>query len=192
EQFADLAPVDHTVVALESLPEYVPAAFVAVEDKRFFEHNGVDYRRVVGAALADMRARGFVQGFSTITMQLARNVWPDRLPGRNRTLRRKVLEIRVARDIEERYEKNEILELYLNHIYFGGGAYGIEAASRNYFGRPAADLTLAQAALLAAMPKSPTLYNPRRFRERAEARRNLVLSLMETQGVISADDAARA
>jgi hypothetical protein len=84
-QFADLAPVEHDVVALESLPEFVPAAFLAVEDKRFYEHNGIDFRRVGGASLADIRARGFVQGFSTITMQLARNVWPDRLPGRQRT-----------------------------------------------------------------------------------------------------------
>jgi penicillin-binding protein 1A len=192
EQFADLAPIDHAVVALDSLPEYVPAAFIAVEDKRFYEHGGVDYRRVVGAALADIKARGFVQGFSTITMQLARNVWPERLPGQSRTLWRKALEVRVSRDIEDEYEKDEILELYLNHIYFGGGSYGIEAASRNYFSKPAARLTLAEAALLAAMPKSPTLHNPRRFVERATRRRDLVLSLMETQGVASAEDVADA
>ncbi|HEX6133643.1 MAG TPA: PBP1A family penicillin-binding protein [Longimicrobiales bacterium] len=188
EQFADLAPVDYEVIALDSLPAHVPAAFIAVEDKRFYEHDGVDYRRVVGAALADIRARGFVQGFSTITMQLARNVWPERLPGQNRTLRRKLLEIRVARDIEAEYTKDEILELYLNHIYFGGGAYGIEAASRNYFRKSASRLTLAEAALLAALPKSPTLYNPRRFTERARQRRDLVLSLMAAQG--RADSAA--
>ena len=183
EQFADLAPIDHAVIPLDSLPDHVPAAFLAVEDRRFYEHNGIDYRRVVGAAIADIKAGGFVQGFSTITMQLARNVWPDRLPGQRRTIRRKILEVRVARDIEDAYEKDEILELYLNHIYFGGGAYGIEAASRNYFGKSAADLTLSEAALLAAMPKSPTLYNPRRFVDRARARRNLVLSLMAEQGV---------
>ncbi|HEX6307347.1 MAG TPA: PBP1A family penicillin-binding protein [Longimicrobiales bacterium] len=188
EQFADLAPIDYEVIALDALPAHVPAAFIAVEDKRFYEHSGVDYRRVAGAALADIRARGFVQGFSTITMQLARNVWPERLPGQNRTLRRKLLEIRVARDIEARYTKDEVLELYLNHIYFGGGAYGIEAASRNYFDKPAARLSLAEAALLAALPKSPTLYNPRRFAERAAQRRDLVLSLMAAQG--RADTAA--
>ncbi|HSJ31734.1 MAG TPA: PBP1A family penicillin-binding protein [Longimicrobiales bacterium] len=191
-QFADLAPIDHAVISLDSLPDHVPAAFIAVEDKRFYEHNGVDYRRVIGAALADIRAGGFVQGFSTITMQLARNVWPERLPGQNRTLRRKILEVRVARDIEDRYEKDEILELYLNHIYFGGGSYGIEAASRNYFRKPASRLTLAEAALLAAMPKSPTRYNPRRFTERARDRRDLVLSLMAEQGAASADDVAEA
>ncbi|MBR9991281.1 MAG: PBP1A family penicillin-binding protein [Gemmatimonadetes bacterium] len=192
EQFADLAPIDHAVISLDSLPEHVPAAFIAVEDHRFYEHGGVDYRRVVGAVIADIKARGFVQGFSTITMQLARNVWPDRLPGQQRTLRRKFLEIRVARDIEDQYAKDEILELYLNHIYFGGGSYGIEAASRNYFDKPAASLTLAEAALLAAMPKSPTLHNPRRFIDRARTRRNLVLSLMAQQGAADADAVERA
>ena len=137
EPFADLAPIDHVVVSIDSLPAYVPAAFVAIEDKRFYRHNGVDYRRVVGAAIADIKARGFVQGFSTITMQLARNVWPDRLPGQQRTLKRKILEIRVARQIEREFDKREILELYLNHIYFGNGAYGIENAARTYFGKSA-------------------------------------------------------
>jgi len=192
EPFADLAPVDYAVVRLDSLPDYVSAAFVAIEDKRFHEHNGVDYRRVLGAALADIKAGGFVQGFSTITMQLARNVWADRLPGQQRTLRRKILEVRVAREIEDRYSKDEILELYLNHIYFGSGAYGIEAAARNYFGKSAKDLTLSQAATLAAMPKSPTIYNPRRNPDRAKTRRDLVLAQMVQQGRITVEEANRA
>jgi penicillin-binding protein 1A len=190
--FADLAPVAHEVVSLDTLPDHVPAAFLAVEDKRFYQHNGIDFRRVGGALVADIRARRFVEGFSTITMQLARNVWPERLPGQQRTITRKVLEIRVAHDIERRYTKDEILELYLNHIYFGGGAYGIEAASRNYFGKSAARLSLEEAALLASLPKSPTLYNPRRFADRARGRRDLVLSLMARQGIISDADAERA
>jgi hypothetical protein len=192
EVFADLAPVAHEVVSLDTLPDHVPAAFLAVEDKRFYQHNGIDFRRVGGALVADIKARRFVEGFSTITMQLARNVWPDRLPGQQRTITRKVLEVRVAHDIERRYTKDEILELYLNHIYFGGGAYGIEAASRNYFGKPAARLTLEEAAVLAALPKSPTLFNPRRFADRARERSDLVLSLMAQQGIISDDEAERA
>ncbi|CAN5635659.1 hypothetical protein BH23GEM9_BH23GEM9_06110 [soil metagenome] len=192
DRFADLAPVEHDVVHLDSLPDYLPAAFVAVEDKRFYDHGGVDVRRIGGALLADIRAGGFVQGFSTITMQLARNVWPEQLPGRQRTLRRKVLEIRVAQDIERHYDKGEILGLYLNHIYFGGGAYGVEAASRHYFGKSARRLELHEAAVLAALPKSPTLYNPRRFTERAQSRRNLVLSLMAEQGHITSEEAERA
>jgi len=184
KEFATLAPVTHDVVPLSALPDYVPAAFLAVEDQRFFKHDGVDYRRVLGALRADVRAGRFAEGFSTITMQLARNVWPDRLPGQRRTLRRKVLEVRVAYDIERRYSKNEILELYLNHIYFGDGAYGIEAASRNYFGKSAKSLALSEAAVLAALPKSPILYNPRRYRQRARERRDLVLRLMAEQGRI--------
>ena len=188
EEFATLAPIDHAVIELEDLPEHVPAAFVAVEDKRFYEHSGVDLRRVVGALLANVKARGVAQGFSTITMQMARNVWPERLPGQQRTLSRKILEIRVAREIERKFEKDEILELYLNHIYFGDGAYGIEAAARNYWRKPAHELTLGEAALLAGMPKSPTAYNPRRFHERAQERRDLVLSLMADQRVAPLED----
>lgn len=190
--FADLAPIDHVVVSIDSLPAYVPAAFVAVEDKRFYRHNGVDYRRVVGAAIADIKAGAFVQGFSTITMQLARNVWPDRLPGQQRTPKRKILEIRVARQIEREFEKNEILELYLNHIYFGNGAYGIENAARTYFSKSAKDLTVAQAATLAALPKSHVIYDPRRRPERARERRNLVLAEMLKQGHVTQDQAERA
>src|SRR5690606_39254793 len=156
------------------------------------EHNGVDLRRVGGAFLANIRARSYVQGFSTITMQLARNVWPQRLPGRERTLQRKILEVRVAREIERKFSKDEILELYLNNIYFGSGAWGIDAAARNYFGRPASELRLSEAALLAAMPKSPVLYNPRRYPERAQDRRDLVLSLMAEQSLVSADAGAAA
>ena len=188
--FADLAPVQREVVELESLPERVPQAFVAVEDKRFYEHNGVDARRFVGALLANIRARGVSEGFSTITMQLARNVFPDRLPGQQRTPKRKLLEVRVAREIEEKFEKDEILELYLNHIYFGGGAYGIEAAARHYYGKSARNLTLSQAATLAAMVKGPSYYDPRRRPTRTRERRNVVLRLMHEQGLIG-DDAAR-
>ncbi|HEU5209797.1 MAG TPA: PBP1A family penicillin-binding protein [Longimicrobiales bacterium] len=190
QEFADLSPIDHDVVALDALPEHVPGAFLAVEDKRFYEHGGVDVRRVGGALLANAGARSVVQGFSTITMQLARNVWPETLPGRERTLQRKVLEIRVAREIERKFTKNEILELYLNNIYFGSGAWGIDAAARNYFGKPASELRLSEAALLAAMPKSPVLYNPRRYPERALARRNLVLELMAEQERVSEESAA--
>ncbi|HET9210009.1 MAG TPA: PBP1A family penicillin-binding protein [Thermoanaerobaculia bacterium] len=184
EVFADLAPAERAIVPLSSLPSHVPQAFIAVEDQRFYEHRGVDWRRVGGAVLANLRAGGFAQGFSTISMQLARNVFPERIPGEEQTARRKLLEIRVAQEIEHRYSKEEILELYLNNIYFGNRARGIEAAARQYFGRPAKDLTLAQAALLAALPKAPSHYDPRRHPDEALARRNLVLALMRDQGRI--------
>ncbi|MSR36104.1 MAG: hypothetical protein EXR95_05590, partial [Gemmatimonadetes bacterium] len=189
---ARLTPLARKTVAIASLPAYLPEAFIAVEDKRFRDHDGVDWRRVPGALVANVRSRGVAQGFSTITMQLARNVFPERLPFQQRTLKRKLLEIRVAGAIENRFTKDEIIELYLNHIYFGGGAYDIDAAARYYFGKLAAEMTLAQAATLAALPRVPNQYDPRRDPEKARARRDLVLTLMERQGRIPADSAAAA
>ena len=190
--FAELAPIQHEVVKLSSLPEYVPAAFVAVEDKRFYEHHGVDWRRFVGSAAANLKSMRFAQGFSTITMQISGSVWRERVPRAKKTIGRKIVEIRLARALERKYSKDEILELYLNNIYYGNGAYGIEAASRNYFRRAARDLTIAQAATLAALPKSPSIYDPRRHPTRAKQRRNLVLGMMAQQGKITAKQADRA
>ncbi|MGQ0814871.1 MAG: transglycosylase domain-containing protein [Gemmatimonadota bacterium] len=191
-RFDELKPIEHQVVKLASLPDYLPAAFVAVEDKRFYEHNGVDHRRVLGALAADIKAMGFVQGFSTITMQIGGTIWRDKVKRTKKTIGRKFVEIRLAREIEKKYTKEEILELYLNNVYFGGGAYGVEAAARNYFRKPATDLTMAQAAMLAALPKSPTIYDPRRSGDRAKRRRDLVISLMAEQGRITAEQAERA
>jgi 1A family penicillin-binding protein len=192
ERFADLAPYERAIVALDSLPEHVSNAFIAVEDRRFWDHDGVDWRRVFGAALANAKSRGVTQGSSTISMQLARNVFPERLPGTERTFRRKLQEARVARQIEDRFEKREILEMYLNHIYFGGGAYGIEAAARLYFGKGADKLTLAESATLAALPKAPSHYDPRRRPERSVERRDLVLALMAAQALADSADIAKA
>ncbi|HEX2164754.1 MAG TPA: PBP1A family penicillin-binding protein, partial [Thermoanaerobaculia bacterium] len=192
EPFAELKPAGHRVVELEDLPEHVAAAFVAVEDRRFRQHDGVDWRRVVGALLANLRAREIEEGSSTITMQLARNVFPDRIEAQRKTLGRKLLEARVARKIESEFSKDEILELYLNYIYFGGGARGIDAASRLYFDKSPTELTLDEAALLAALPKAPSHYDPRRHPERARERRDLVLDLMVEQGRIDEDEAAAA
>ena len=141
---------------------------------------------------ANVRQGRVDQGFSTITMQLARNVFPDQLPASRRTLSRKLLEVRVAQEIEHSFSKDEILEMYLNHIYFGHGARGIEAAARHYFGRPARELDVAQAAMLAALPKAPTHYDPRRQPERAKERRDLVLTLMEQQGRLTPEAAQAA
>lgn len=182
ETFADLTPVSQEIVPLFEMPAHVAQAFLAVEDRRFYEHNGVDWRRVGGSILANVKAGGFREGFSTITMQLARNAFPKEIPGQERSTSRKFLEMRVAQEIEARYSKEEILELYLNHIYFGNRARGIEAAARQYFGVSAKELTLPQAALLAALPKAPSHYDPRRHPQEALERRNLVLTLMERQG----------
>jgi penicillin-binding protein 1A len=190
--FADLAPVEGEVVPLKSLPRHVPQAFIAAEDRRFYEHGAVDLRRVVGALLANLKAGSYEEGSSTLTMQLARNAFPDRIPGQRRTLGRKLLEIRVAQEIEGQFSKDEILELYLNHIYFGNGARGIEAAARHYFGIPASKLDLPQAAFLAGLPKGPSHYDPRRNPKQARERRDLVLSLMEEQKRITSETAAAA
>jgi len=191
-EFADLAPVEGELVKLSSLPKHVPEAFIAVEDQRFRDHGAVDLRRILGALWSNVRSGGVEEGSSTITMQLARNVFPDALPGRQRTLGRKILEVRVAHEIEGEFTKDQILEMYLNHIYFGNGAKGIEAAARHYFARPASKLTLAQAALLAALPKAPTHYDPRRHPREARERRNLVLTLMQDQKRVEAQAAEAA
>jgi len=194
ERFADLAPMEYEVVPLDSLPPHVPAAFVAVEDRRFYDHRGVDWVRVLGAAWADLRAGGLVQGSSTIPMQLSRTLFPERIRREDKTLRRKLLEVRVAGEIEDRFSKGEILELYLNHVYLGAGTYGIQAASRYWFGKDATELDLEEAAMLAGMPRAPSQYDPRRHPEAARTRRDLVLSLMEQQELLTPGvaDSARA
>ena len=191
-KFADLAPVEREMVRLANLPDFVAEAFIAVEDKRFYKHHGVDWVRVFGAAVRNMASGEIDQGSSTITMQLSRNVFSDRLKASDKTLRRKLFEARVAKRIEHKFSKREILELYLNHIYFGGGAYGIQSASRYYFGKPASKLKLHEAAMLAAMPKAPAHYNPRTHATRAKQRRNYVLEVMKQQGFIDAEAASNA
>jgi penicillin-binding protein 1A len=180
------------MVRLQELPNWVPQAFVAMEDKRFWKHHGVDWIRVFGAAYRNIKELGIEEGSSTITMQVARNVFPERLPASQRTIWRKFAEARVARLIEENYTKNQILELYLNQIYFGNGAYGIQAAADEYFGKPASRLTLAEAATLAALPRAPSRLNPRTNPALALKGRKVVLNLMAAQGVITAAQKAKA
>jgi penicillin-binding protein 1A len=189
---AELGQERRTLARLDQIPQHVKDAFLVVEDKRFFSHGGIDYYRVLGAAIANARAGGIVQGFSTITMQLARNLFPDRLDARDRGVGRKIREAKVARAIEGRYSKDRILELYLNQISLGNGAFGVETASQRYFGKSVREVTLAEAALLAALPKGPGRYNPRRFPERAVQRRNTVLELMRRAGVIADSSASLA
>ncbi len=172
-------------VPLSSIPMQVREAFIATEDRRFYRHNGLDWRAALRATARNIEALGVREGFSTITMQVARNGFTPRLIG-ERSLRRKLLELRLARLLERNLSKDEILELYLNVIYLGNGTYGVEAASRDLFGKSVGKLTLAEGALLAALPKGPSRYTPRRSLERAEARRNLVLSLMAREGYITA------
>ncbi|MEO8878816.1 MAG: PBP1A family penicillin-binding protein [Gemmatimonadaceae bacterium] len=177
-------------VPVRSLPPYVGEAFIAVEDQRFYKHDGVD---VVGMAAALKDAlRGHARGASTITQQLVGNMHPDIIDRSDHSISRKIHEQNAAREMERHYDKQKILEAYLNQIHFGHGWYGIEEASRHYFGIPAARLSLAQAATLAALPKGPALYDPLRHPDRSKQRRDLVLSLMAQQGYVTAAAAEEA
>jgi penicillin-binding protein 1A len=173
-----------TLVSLKALPKYVPQAFIAVEDQRFYEHDGVDLIGVAGALKDAMRGR--VRGASTITQLLVGNMHPDIVDRTDISLGRKLREQQAAREMERHYTKEQILEAFLNQIHFGRRYYGIESAARHYFGKPAARLTLAEAASLAAMPKGPAIYDPVRYPDRNRARRNTVLALMAQQGFITA------
>lgn len=189
EEIGKLFQVNRTIIPLDSLPDHVAHAFVSSEDRRFWEHGGVDWRRVPGAALANVQAGGVAEGFSTITMQLARNLFPDKLPADRQTIWRKLGEMRVAREIEKEYSKEEILEMYVNQVYFGGGAWGIEAAAQGYFGKSAQDLSIAEAALLAAILPAPSRLNPRNNPDDARARQERVLRRMASDGLVSEAEA---
>ena len=178
------------IVPLDSIAPVVQDAFLVAEDRRFFRHRGVDYLRMFGAIATDVAHATFREGFSTITMQLARTLWPDALDRRDRTVTRKIREIQVAWRIEHRFTKQRILELYLNQVLLGPQIYGVEPAAHEYFGKSARDLNVAEGALLAALPKGPSAYNPRRYPERATARRNLVIDLLRRHGDLTELEAA--
>jgi len=171
------AEENREIVPFEKMSNYIKDAILAVEDKRFYDHQGVDYIRIIGAFIADVKAGNKEQGASTITMQYIRNVYfaPEK------TFMRKINEAVMAIQLEKKYTKDKILEMYLNTIYFGVGTYGVEKASQAYFGISANDLNLQQAALLAALVKAPSIYNPYSDIKKAQDRRNLVLKLMYEQ-----------
>ncbi|HQR17785.1 MAG TPA: PBP1A family penicillin-binding protein [Gemmatimonadales bacterium] len=187
----DLGMERRTVVSLKEMSPAIVAAFLATEDKRFYQHHGVDWVRFFGAVKANILALGVEEGFSTITMQLAGNLFPEDINRQERTLGRKLREARVAQQIEARYDKDKILELYLNQIDLGNRAFGVEAASQRYFGKSSRELNVAEAATLAAMPKAPSRYNPRRHPARALQRRNLILGLLAANGTITREEAER-
>jgi penicillin-binding protein 1A len=161
-------------VALKDLPPYLPKAFIAIEDRRFYSHYGVDPLGIARAAVANLLHRGVSQGGSTLTQQLAKNIFLTQ----ERTLLRKLQEAELAFWLERKYSKAEILELYLNRVYFGSGAYGVEAAAQRYFGKSARHVTLAEAAMLAGLVKSPSSLAPNRNPEGAEKRAQIVLAAM--------------
>ena len=179
-----------TSVSIRTLPKYLPQAFIAVEDHRFYQHDGVDVVGIAGALKDNIF--GERRGASTITQQLVGNMHPTLIDRTDRSLGRKLDEQAAAREMERHYSKEQILEAYLNQISFGHGWYGVESAARHYFGKPASRLTLAEAAALAAMPKGPALYDPLKYPDRVRQRRNVVLALMADQGFISQSQAKAA
>lgn len=187
---AELGLERRTLVKLKEIPQQVQDAFITTEDRRFYEHSGVDWIGVL-AAIKDY-ARGHGRGASTITQQLAGNLFPEQINRTQRTIIRKIREAKVAREIESKYSKQKILELYLNQINLGGGAYGVETASQRYFGKSVRDLNLAEAATLAALPKGPERYNPRRHPDRAIQRRNTIIELMRERGLVNNEEASLA
>ena len=176
------------VVSYDDFPPVLREALVSIEDKDFYRHSGINFWRIVGAAYRDIASGGRLQGASTLTMQLARNLFlsPDR------SFHRKVQETMLAIQIERRFTKPQIFTLYANQIALGHGVYGFEAASEFYFGKQAKNLTLEEAALLAGLPKGPTLYSPINHPDRAQKRRNLVINAMLEDGKITATQAADA
>ncbi|MHB8283796.1 MAG: transglycosylase domain-containing protein, partial [Caulobacteraceae bacterium] len=169
-------------IDLDTLPGYVPQAFVSVEDRRFYQHMGFDLYGILRAVVADIHRGHAAEGASTITQQLARNLFltPDQ------NAKRKIQELILAVRLEHQFSKKQILSLYLNRVYFGAGAYGIESAAETFFNKPASKLTIAESALLAGLLKSPTHYSPVSEQARAGMRATIVLDKMVETGAITA------
>jgi len=168
-------------VSLEKIPDFLKAGLIATEDRGFYKHSGVDIKGILRAVVRDIRAGGFVEGASTITQQLAKTLFLTS----KKTLVRKIKEAILAFQIERRYTKDEILELYLNQIYFGSGAYGVESAASIFFGKSVDQLDLSECALIAAMPRAPSRYSPLVNKDLALERRNIVLKQMRQTNIIS-------
>lgn len=175
-------------IPLSALHDYTYMAFVAVEDKRFFEHDGIDFKRVAGAMINNLKSLSYKEGASTISQQLIKNTHLDN----SKTVKRKLNEMMLAKELEKEYSKREILEMYVNTIYFGRSAYGIETAANVYFNKSAADLTVSESAVLAGMIKAPNVYAPDKNAEKCRARRDTVLKLMSEQKIIDDDVYAEA
>ena len=179
---------NRTQISLQKTPIYLQQAFIAIEDSRFYKHFGIDPIGILRAALINLKNGRIVEGGSTITQQLAKNLYLTH----ERTFSRKIYEALLTLKLELLYSKQEILEMYLNNIYFGHGTYGIETASKKYFGKSAQDLNLAESALLAGLPRSPEYYSPFRNYEAAKKRQELVLDSMVRAGFINSEECKEA
>lgn len=170
--------------SLVELPKYVPNSFLSIEDKRFYKHKGLDYLRIAKATINNIKAGGYKEGASTISQQLVKNTHLTN----EKNIKRKLKEAKLAKELENKYTKDQILELYLNVVYFGNGVYGIEAASQFYFSKSARELNLSEAATLAAIINSPAKYNPYKNFENLNNRKNTVLKSMKNNGFITQEE----
>ncbi|WP_226556409.1 transglycosylase domain-containing protein [Priestia aryabhattai] len=187
DELTKLYVKNRDLVSIDKTPKHVQQAFISIEDVRFYEHHGIDFKSIGRALYRDILAGGSVEGGSTLTQQLAKNVFLSN----DKTLLRKTKEVVVAINLEQRYSKQKLLEMYLNQIYFGHGAYGIQAASKLYFNKDVSELTVEEGALLAALPKAPNSYSPILHPEKSIERRNVVLNAMQKAGYLSAEKNVR-
>ncbi|MBP3371139.1 MAG: transglycosylase domain-containing protein, partial [Clostridia bacterium] len=176
---------DRVLCDIETLSTDTLHAFIAAEDVRFYSHHGIDPRRIAGAVIANIKSGGYREGASTITQQLVKLTHLTS----EKTIKRKLYEVVLALQLERQYEKDEILEMYLNTVYFGGGYYGIEAAAKGYFGINASQLAPWQAATLAAVLKAPSSYAPHIDPQACRIRRDLILNIMAQEGFLSTEEA---
>ena len=183
-EIRSLNPNNRNQVSLDEISDYVEQAFIATEDRNFYRHHGIDLKAVARAIWVNLTHGRVMEGGSTITQQTAKNLYLTQ----ERTLIRKIKELFYTFALERRYSKDEILTMYLNSIYFGQGATGIESAARTYFGKPASELTLAESAILASIPRRPSYYDPYRFPEHAKARQKVVLTQMVENGFITEEE----
>ena len=172
---------DMYYVGIEDIPDTLEQAFIVMEDKDFYKHKGIDFKAIIRAVIANTENDEIVQGASTITQQLAKNIFLTQ----EVTWERKVKEIFVARDIEKKYSKKQILEFYLNNIYFSNGYYGVGAAAKGYFGKEVKDLTLSEQAFIAAIPNNPTRYNPLTNFDNTVERRDNILARLYNEDIIN-------
>ena len=175
---------DMYYVEFDEIPTTLVNAFIVMEDRDFYTHSGVDFKAVVRALIANMRNESIVQGASTITQQLARNIFLDQ----SVTYERKIEEMYLASELEKRYSKEQILEFYLNNIYFGNGYYGVEAAAEGYFNKKVSELSVAEQVFLSAIPNNPSKYDPVNKFENTDARKQLILEELKENGYIAGYD----
>lgn len=171
---------NNNYIKIDKLPDNLINAIVAVEDKRFYKHKGIDFISIGRAVVINIKEGKFKEGGSTISQQLAKNLFLTS----EKTLERKYKEMILALEIESKYSKEEILEMYLNAVYFGSGAYGVQNASKTYFDKNVWELSLDECAMLAGLPQAPSAYNPKKYYSKAKARQEIVLSLMAKNGYI--------